>query len=144
MGAVEHEAALVAQPLCQGVYQVGFGVDHGTAAVTDDMHVLVLGGPEGRRAVPEVRMPYEPEALEQLQRPVHGRDVDTGHRFGNLFRRRVAESPDRGQNLLTLWRHPHPAGAQPGDELLLVGRGTPIAGHGAMVWRHQRSVAWPG
>src|SRR5579875_2634271 len=56
--AVQPETALVAQPALELVGKPGRRLHHRAAVVADDVHVIVLGRPEGRGAVVEMGMPH--------------------------------------------------------------------------------------
>lgn len=55
--------------------QLGRRLVHPAAVVADEVDVAVLVLGVGRRPVPEMGVPDDAELLEQVQRPVHGRDV---------------------------------------------------------------------
>lgn len=109
---IDDEPLVGEQPPREGVDKVGIGVTDGPARMADDMDVLVLGRPVGRCAVTEVRVPDEPDLLEQFERAVDGRDVDVVDRLADLLGSCVAEGAHRSQHLLALRRHAQAAGPQ--------------------------------
>lgn len=115
--AIEHEPVVGEQSSRERLDQRRVGVDDRAAGVADDVDVFVLGRSVRRRAVPEMRVPHEPDLLEQFKRSVDGGHVDAVDRLADLLRRRVPEGADGIEHLLALWRHPQPEFAQPDGEL---------------------------
>jgi len=78
--------------------------------------MLVRLGGVARRSVPEVRVPYQVEALEQVQGAIDGGDVHRGRDaldlLANPFGCGVLQFPHRVEHELTLWSHPQAAVVQ--------------------------------
>lgn len=76
MTAVEHETMLGEDPLGHRGKQIGRCLDHLSTPVANQMHMFVVTRRIGRRAVTEMRVVDQTQLLQQVQRPVHGGDVD--------------------------------------------------------------------
>lgn len=80
------------------------------APFADQMQVFVLVRGVRRCALPDLGVPQQSELFEQVERPVHGRDVDRRRRllYGatHAFRGRVAELPHGIEYQLALRGHP--------------------------------------
>src|SRR3954447_15200507 len=93
---VDGEAPVRGDP-CHGLVEhVGWHLLDRAAYPADEMEMVgIVGRVVGRCAVAEVRVRYQTELFEQLERAIDGRQVDAGRRttdfFGDLVRCRVAE-----------------------------------------------------
>jgi len=110
---VQREAEAFGELGGEAVHQFGGHFHDDPALVADQVDVLVLTGRVGGRAVAEVGVAHEADAVEQVERAVDRRDV---HRRGraldlhaDLLRRRVVEGPHSVQHELALRCHPQAA-----------------------------------
>jgi len=128
VGDVQLEAGRAPQPLGELLQQLRLGLDDRPAPVADQVDVLVLVLGVARGAVAEVGVPDQSDPLHQVERPVHGGDVDGGrgplHAGADLLRGGVPELADGVEHELPLGGHPQPAlvqrRAQCGDPIGVV------------------------
>ena len=112
MRPVEHESVSSEQPPLELVDQIGGGIDHRPAAVADDMDVVVLGRPVGRRTVAEVGVAHQADLLEELEGPVDGSEVHLGDGVTDLLGGGMTQLTDCPEHPIALGSHAHATRAQ--------------------------------
>jgi len=117
--AIHREITLGQQTSRERVDEVRGHVHHSPAEMTDHVDVLIVGGPERRRAMTQVGVAHEAEVLEQLQRAIHGGDVDVRHGIADLLGGRMAQRANRVEDLLALVGHAQAARPQPLGQLVM-------------------------
>jgi len=117
MGSIQHEIVHIGEAAFQVVDQIGRRFKHPATVMTDHVDVIILGWPVGGRAVAQVRMPYQPDGLEQLKRPVDSREIDLRDGVPELFRGGMAKFAHRSQNAIPLRGHSQAARVQLGGEI---------------------------